>query len=137
VVLLVAGGIAAYFFVRDTVDEAIDDGGLAFLPGGDCLEFQLAFSSLMLTDTFAFAADEAQRRELDEGLEELRAMVPGDIADDFAVVSDAFGQAMRVGLSGSASGDPAAEAEVQALLESPEVQQAQASINAWLEDNCT
>jgi hypothetical protein len=120
------------------VEDAIEDGDIPLLPGGDCLEFQLAFSSLLLTDMFTAGADEAQQRELEEGLRDLRNLVPGEIEADFEVVADAFGEAMALTFGAGPSGPgPEAEAQAAAVLESPEVQQAQASINAWIEANCT
>lgn len=140
----------AVTFLGNAADDAIEDatqidGDGVDIPGvlgGDCLEFQLAYSTLSLS-AFSAGADEAQQQELEEALDEMGGKVPDEIADDFEVVSDAYREAMQIylqsgGVVGGAGAGPSSEDIERAdeILAAPEVVEAQENINTWLEQNC-
>lgn len=120
------------------IDDAIGD-----LPDDaeTCLEIGLAYAGLgigMLGS--AFGADTGDVEELNRQLEELETKVPDEIADDFQIVADAFaefGNAMTS--TGGNILDPATQQaleEASEALEAPEVTEAQANIEAYLEREC-
>jgi hypothetical protein len=143
----IGAAVVAVVFVGRAVDEAIDadgDDGLGLipgLPGGDCVEFQFAYSTMTLGSFIGFGADPAQRDELEQALSEMRSTVPSEIEDDFEIVADAFTESMSIAFSGGGlvGGEPSQEqsAEAEAILESPEVTAAQDNINNGLTENCT
>jgi hypothetical protein len=155
VALLAVGGVlvGAVFLgraVNEAVNESSDgdglDGGLAGglipgLPGGDCVQFQMAYMTLTMGGFLSFGADPSQIDELDQQLREMGGMVPSEIEDDFDIVTGAFRESMQVALGSGAliGGEPSEEQtrEAEAILESPEVLEAQENVNNWLEDNCT
>ncbi len=140
--LLILGGIAVGAVVLwNAVDDATDDeaGVLGIVPGGDCLAFQAAF--INLTSMSMLGAGGPQTEQLESQLGDLQQLVPSEIEDDFDVVQDAFREAMRLGTGGGGligAGEVSDEqqAEAEAVLETPEVQEAQANINDWVRDNC-
>jgi hypothetical protein len=146
----VFGAIAAITFLggaaTDAIDEATDlDGGpgdITNLLGGDCVQFQFAYSTLAFGGMFGAGAPEDQQDELNEALAEMRGSVPSEIEDDFEIVAEAFQESMALAFSGGAltgvTSEETAEqaAEAEALLESPEVVEAQNNIDTWLIENC-
>lgn len=143
--LIVFGSIMAITFLgdaaTDAVDEAADlDGGpgdITNLLGGDCVQFQFAYSTLAFGGMFGAGAPEDQQNELNEALAEMRGSVPSEI------VAEAFQESMALAFSGGAltgvTSEETAEqaAEAEALLESPEVVEAQNNIDEWLIENCS
>jgi hypothetical protein len=152
--LAVVGTVLAVVFVGRAVNDAVNEsagngsgseallggGIIPGLPGGECLEFQLAYTTLTMQSFLGMGADEEQLEELEEGLSEMRSFVPSEIEDDFEVVSEAFREAMRLAIGSSLLlGEPSEEQARQAeeILESPEVVEAQENINDWLLENCS
>lgn len=137
----VGGLVVAAFFIGEAVDEAVEDGGIPGLLGGECAEFQVAYLSLSFTSILGAGADPAQQEQLENELGELESLAPDAIQDDMSVVADAFRESLQVATGGQGllAGEASAErdAEAQAILEDPEVVQAQENINRWVEDNCT
>jgi hypothetical protein len=139
----VFGAIAAVTFLGDAVDDATDGVGIPGVVGGDCLQFQLAYSTVGFSGLFGAGASEEQQDELNEALGQMRGSVPGEIEDDFEIVAEALQEAMQLGLSageltGVTSEDSAARAaEAEAMLNSPEVLEAQNNIDTWLIQNCS
>jgi hypothetical protein len=150
--LAIGGSVVAVVFVGQAVNEAVNDddsspfdGGVAGLvpgvPGGDCVQFQMAYMTLTMGGFLSFGADPSQMDELDQQLREMGGMVPSEIEDDFDIVTRAFRESMQIALGSGAliGGEPSEEQtrEAEAILESPEVVDAQENVNNWLEDNCT
>jgi hypothetical protein len=144
-IVVVFGSILAITFLGraadDTIGEALDDGGIPGILGGDCVEFQLAYSTLTMSALFGIGADDEQYADLERSLADMQGNVPDEIEDDFAIVSDAFRESMQLaltsgGLSGSTEGDEEEMAEAESLLASPEVVEAQNNIDTWLIENC-
>lgn len=142
--LFVGGSIVAITFLGRAADETIGealDEGIPGVVGGDCLQFQFAYSSLTMSALFTAGADDAQVQELEDALADMQANVPDEIADDVAIVSDAFRESMQLGIQGGLAGgrEPSDDdlAEAEAVLESPEVVEAQDNIDAWLIENCS
>jgi hypothetical protein len=150
--LAIGGSVVAVVFVGQAVNEAVNDddsspfdGGVAGLvpgvPGGDCVQFQMAYMTLTMGGFLSFGADPSQMDELDQQLREMGGMVPSEIEDDFDIVTRAFRESMQIALGSGAliGGEPSEEQtrEAEAILESPEVVEAQENVNNWLEDNCT
>lgn len=99
----------------------------------------MSYMGLSMMGMITAGADESQRQEVEDALGEISAIAPSEIEDEIVVLSDAFGDAMALALSGGPGGEPPAEAqaEAEAILESPEVVAAQDEINAWVEANCS
>ena len=127
-------------FVGRAVDDATDGEGLPGLFGAECLQFQLSFMTFTMTGMLNAGVDEAQREKMEADLRELEELAPSEIADDLQVVNEAFQESIRVGTGGrgliGGEESPESNAEAQAVLEQPEVVQAQENINTWVEENC-
>lgn len=150
VIALVGAGavIGGILFVGNEVSNRVEslggaDGGaseIVGLVGGECVEFQMAFTTLAFTGMFTAGADESQRAEMEAALGDLRSMVPDEVSDDFDVIAGAYEEAMAIAFQPEAlaGGGPSQEESQRAeeILESPEVVEAQERINAWLEENC-
>jgi hypothetical protein len=134
--LLAIGVVVAVVFVGKAVNDSVDNGGIPGLIGGDCVQFETAFATLTLTDTFTAGADESQRDEIDQALADLRGEIPSEIEDDYNVVADAYRQAIQAATPGVDPTSPELQ-EAEAKLNSPEVLEAQDNINRWIEENCT
>lgn len=140
---LIGIGVAAVFVGRavdETLEEEGFDGGIEGLLGGDCLEFQTSFIFLMGSSMFTAGADEAQQEQIQDDLQELEDLAPDEIQDDVVIVTDAFRESMEIAFeSGGMVGgevDPDEMEEAEAILESPEVVEAQENIDDWLTENC-
>ena len=121
--------------IRDAIPGVVGDEAQA------CLEIGLAYASLSLSMLgTAFGADQADVDEMTQQLADLRAEVPAEIRDDFEVFSQAmseFGSVMTD--AGGNLFDPATQQALEdasQALETPEVKEAQANIEAYLEANC-
>lgn len=121
--------------LRDAIPDIVGDEAQA------CLEIGLAYASLSLSMLgTAFGADQADVDEMTQQLADLRAEVPAEIQDDFEVFSQAmseFGSAMTD--AGGNLFDPATQQaldDASQALETPEVKEARANIEAYLEANC-
>ncbi len=121
--------------IRDAIPDIVGDEAQA------CLEIGLAYASLSLSMLgTAFGADQADVDEMTQQLADLRAEVPAEIEDDFEVFSQAmseFGSVMTD--AGGNLFDPATQQALEdagQALETPEVKEAQANIEAYLEQNC-
>ncbi len=121
--------------LRDAIPDIVGDEAQA------CLEIGLAYASLSLSMLgSAFGADQGEVDEMTQQLEDLRSEVPAEIRDDFEVFSTAiseFGSVMAD--AGGNLFDPATQQaleEASQALETPEVKEAQANIEAYLEANC-
>ena len=133
-------GVAAVF-VGNAVDDAVEDGGLPGLAGGDCAKFQFAYLSLTFTGILGAGADEAQQQQLESQLGQLESLAPSEIKGDMAIVAAAFRESISTatggqGLVGGAEESDERNREAEAVLERPEVKEAQENINRWVEDNC-
>jgi hypothetical protein len=148
-VLALAGGVVAIggvLFAANEVADSIEDGTgvndvIGFV-GGECVEFQLAYTTLAFTGMFGAGASEEQREELERSLGDLRDMAPEEIRDEFEIVADAYQEAMSIVFQPGnlTSGEGPSEADsrrAEEILESPEVVEAQETINDWLNENCS
>ena len=135
----IVGAVVAVNIVGDAVEDSFQDGGIPGLAGGECGQFMFSYMSLSMMGMMTAGADETQRQEIESALGDIRELAPSDIEDEIAVVGDAFGEAMALGMSGGPGGQPSAadQAEAEAILESPEVVAAQDEINAWVDANCS
>ena len=133
----------------DTTDEDTDDtsdsgdttedtdlgdlGDLGDVLGGECLEFAVAYASLGLA--ILGAADESAAEELSATLDELDASVPEEVQDDWEVVRGAYEDWAEAISENGILSDEATEAS-EALSEG-DVAEAQANIDAYLEEACS
>jgi hypothetical protein len=138
IALLLTGAFAGYLVVRDRVDEVLEDGGIGGV--GDCARFQTSLMFMTMSNLMTMGSD-----ELSSQLGEVRSIAPAAVRDDIDVIASALGEAVGEGLMGAMPGgggeqtpeeQRAAEAEVEAILESPEVQQASDNIDAWAAETC-
>jgi hypothetical protein len=142
--MAIVGLVVAGLFVGRAVDEAVDDAtggqGLTGLLGAECAQFQISYMSLTMTGMLAAGADEAQRAQMEQQFGELEEIAPPEIADDLQVVANAFRESIRVatGGRGLVGGEESerSNAEAEAVLQRPEVVEAQENINTWVEANC-
>lgn len=135
------GFIIAAVFVGRAVDDATDGEGLPGLLGGvECAQFQFSYMSLTFTGLMTAGADEAQQAQVESQLRELEDIAPSEIADDMSVVADAFRESLSVATGGQGliGGEETEQstAEAEAVLQRPEVVEAQENINRWVEENC-
>ena len=139
-VMGVGGIVVAAFLVGDAVDEATDGAGIPGLMGGECAQFQFAFMTLSFTSILGAGADPAQQEQLENQLADMEELAPDAIKDDMEVVAGAFRESMSVATQGRGLllGEETDEstAEAEAVLQRPEVLEAQENINRWVEDNC-
>lgn len=70
----------------------------------------------------------------------MRELVPDEVADDFDVLAEAYDEvvqrALRAGVLGQ-GGDPEEAEEIDQILDSPELVEAQENVDAWTDKNCT
>jgi hypothetical protein len=108
--------------------------------GGDCMQAGLAYFALSMQALGAsFGMSESDIADMEQSMDELKAEIPSEIEDDFNVFADALSeyasamQGMNLGdlMSGSSEAEDAA-----AILETPEVKEAQANIEAYFDENC-
>lgn len=117
----------------DLGDDLGDLGDLGDALGGECLEFAVAYASLGLA--ILGATDESAAEDLGATLDELDASVPEEVQDDWEVVRGAYEDwADAISENGLLS-DEATEAS-EALSEG-DVADAQANIDAYLEEACS
>jgi hypothetical protein len=118
----------------DDLGDLGDLGDVAGL-GGECVEFSLGYASVFLGSFAALGgADDAEVEEYLDSISELDASVPGEIEDDFAIVSEAYAEYFQVLADDGFASDGAAEATE--AIDSDEVTEAQENIDAWLAENC-
>jgi hypothetical protein len=107
----------------------------------ECAQFQFSFMTLTMSGMMSASADEAQRAQFESDLDQLEDLAPSEIADDMTIVADAFRESISVATGGRGliGGEETAEstAEAEAVLQQPEVVEAQENINQWVEDNCS
>jgi hypothetical protein len=122
------------------LDEALDSlGGL----DGDCAQVGLAYATISLGALgamFGGAMSDDEMQEMEDELADLDVDIPDEIADDFEVLRDAFAEFAEgtSGLSGNLL-DPEYQEQLEKAgeaLDSPEVEEAQANIEAYLEREC-
>jgi cell fate (sporulation/competence/biofilm development) regulator YlbF (YheA/YmcA/DUF963 family) len=121
----------------DDSTETTDDSATGNL-SGQCAE--LAGISSKLAQSLSGGT--ADLDEAAEVLDELADQVPDEIKDDYQIVAENFAKIAEA-LEGVdlTSGTPDAEAlaklrELGQTLDSPEVQQATANLEAWARENC-
>lgn len=140
--LIAVVGIAiAAVFVGRAVEDAVEEGGVPGLMGGECAQFQMAYLTMSFTGILGAGADEAQAAQFQEELSDLESLTPSEIRDDMAVVAAAFRESLRIatggqGLVGQGESSEELNREAEAVLEQPEVVAAQENINRWVEENC-
>ena len=133
----------------DDGDSSSDDGSSDDIPDlgslDECFEASMAFASITLIPLgLSFGATDEDLEELQDSLEELDASIPEEVSEDFEVIKEAyqeFGEAMsEVDFT-----DPQAlldedisqqMEDASALIETPEVEEATANIEAYFEENC-
>jgi hypothetical protein len=135
------GGLAVgAFLVGEAVDDAVDDGGFPGLPGAECAQFQFAYLSLTFTNILGAGADPSLQEQMENDLGELKSLAPEAIRSDMDVVADAFQESFRVATGGEGLlvGEESEERnqQAEAVLQDPEVVEAQENINRWVEQNC-
>jgi hypothetical protein len=132
----------------DTGSDGPGSGGIGDLPSGlddDCIAISTLYVTIMAKSTTAMvpgamSADELE--ELQATLEEAKgkADVPDEIADAFAVWSEAwgeFGAAMSEMEGGVLNPENAAKfEELSETIEDPEVEAAGKEIEAYVTENC-
>ncbi len=100
--------------------------------GGDCLEFALAYSTVFLGGAAALFGSDEDVADMQSELDDLGGSVPSDIADEFDTVTEAYNEFFEAvgdeGLFGAG--------DIPAPEDDPDVVEAQATIDAWLADNC-
>lgn len=117
----------------DLGDELGDLGDELDALGGECLDFAVAYASLGLA--ILGATDESAADDLSATLDELDASVPDEVQDDWETVRAAYEDwATAISENGILS-DEATEAS-EALSEG-DVADAQANIDAYLEEACS
>lgn len=118
----------------DDMSDALD------AMGGDCMKAGLAYFALSMSALGAsFGASEADLAEMQSSIDELKGEIPSEIEDDFTTYANALeeyanamkGMDMGDIMSGSADAENAA-----AILETPEVKQAQENIDKYFEETC-
>jgi hypothetical protein len=115
----------------DDLGDLGDLGGL-----GDCLEFSLGYAGIFLGGLGALGgADEDQIAEYEAQLDELNAAVPDEVSDEFEVVSAAYTEYYEALANNSNTSDEVAEAGE--ALEADDVVEAQATIDKYLEEECS
>lgn len=144
--LVGVGGIVGAVFVwrevDDAVDEATDGAGIPGLIGGECAEFQMAYLSMGFTGFLGAGTDDAQREQVEAQLGELEDLAPDEIRGDLEIVAEAMREAIALGTGGGGlvgGGEPSDEQvqEAEAILERPEVVEAQGNIDEWVARNCS
>jgi len=108
--------------------------------GGDCMTAGLAYFALSMQALGAsFGMSEADLAEMESSISELKTEIPSAIEDDFNTYADALTQyanAMKgMDMGDLMSGSSQAE-EAAAILETPEVKQAQENIDAYFDKEC-
>jgi len=128
----------------DAVDDATDDSssddsgdstGLDDLPDmgelGDCLAVSMTYASLGLASLSGFMGGEelsdADLKELQKAIDELRGELPKELKDDFEVVAEVYGKGAKEGFMSS---------DFQKALESDKFTKADANIQKYLEEIC-
>ena len=108
--------------------------------GGDCMKAGLAYFALSMSALGAsFGASESDLAEMQSSIDELKGEIPSEIEDDFTTYANALeeyanamkGMDMGDIMSGSGDAEKAA-----AILDTPEVKQAQANIDKYFEETC-
>jgi hypothetical protein len=138
----IVGGVLVWREVDDAVDEATDGGGIPGLIGGECAQFQMAYLSMGFTGLLGAGIGDAEREQVEAQLGELEELAPDEIRGDLEIVADAMREAIALGTGGGGlvgGGEPSDEQvrEAEAILERPEVVEAQANIDQWVERNCS
>lgn len=127
-------------------DPTPDDVSAFF--SGDCRDAVAAFQSALASVGGAFTpGDEAGPEQTAELLDEIAAEAPGEVADDFAVLAEAYAEfAQALTDAGVDFNDPstfqdpdalAALSSVGEAFDDAEVTQAAENIEAWFDANCT
>lgn len=105
----------------------------------ECFEIAAAYAAIGLGALGAsFGVSESELAELQDSIRELEASIPNEIAGDFEVFADAFGEYFET-IGSLDLMNPANAAQIEAAsqtLESPEVLEAQANIEAYLDREC-
>jgi hypothetical protein len=110
------------------LDDSIPDLGNL----GDCLEFSLAYAGLFLTGLGVFGDEEAVQ-EAEDQLAELESSVPEELEEEFSIVSEAYGEYF----SELADSSLSEMGEIEDPMSDSEVAEADATIQEWLEENCS
>lgn len=123
---------------KSTSDSANSLGDLA--GAGDCMTAGLAYFALSMQAVgAAFGMSEADLADMQTSIGELKAEIPSAISSDFATYADAlseYANAMKgMDMGDLMSGSSQAE-EAGKILETPEVKQAQANIEAYFDEQC-
>lgn len=107
--------------------------GLDDFMDSDCLEFSLAYSTMFLGGLGLFGGDPEAVEQAQDDLAEIEASVPDEIADEFAIVSEAYGEFYE------AMGDSTLSemGDIDDPMSDPEVEEASDAINTWLEEECS
>jgi hypothetical protein len=110
---------------------------------GDCLEAAGAYATIGLSIlTYMGGATPAQLAELQAQVDEIKGQIPASIQDDFQVFADGiaeYASAMQ-GVDMSNILDPSVQDELtkaSEALDSPEMTEAQANIEAYFDANCS
>lgn len=124
---------------KSTSDMSDSLDGLNAL-GGDCMTAGLAYFALSMQALGAsFGMSEADLAEMQSSISELKTEIPSAIEDDFNTYADAlsaYANAMKgMDMSDLMSGSSQAE-EAAKILETPEVKEAQADIEAYFDAEC-
>ena len=126
----------------DLGDLSDELGDLDGMLGGDCLSTSMAFLSLSLAPLgFMGGASEADIAELETQLDDLSGEIPEEISGDFETYAagiQAYADAMK-GMDSSNILDPEVQSQMEeagAELETPEMEEAQANIEAYFEQEC-
>jgi hypothetical protein len=110
---------------------------------GECLELSSAYLSISMGSMAVMGGPDAVE-EMQQAWGDLEGSVPDELQGDFQVLSDAFDE-FAAAFEGVDTSDPTAMLteefsqqmeEASAALETPEAEEAQANIEAWLDENC-
>jgi hypothetical protein len=120
--------------------SASDLAGAADALGGDCMKAGLAYFALSMQALGAsFGASESDLADMQSSLDELKGEIPSEIKSDFTTYADAlqqYAEAMKgMSIADMASGSGDAQ-KAAAILDTPEVKQAQANIDKYFEETC-
>ena len=98
---------------------------------GDCLTIGMTYASLGLASLGGFMGGEklsdAELKELEQTIEQLRGQLPKELRDDFEVVAEVYGKGAKEGFLSS---------DFQKALESDKFTKADANIQKYIEKVC-